>query len=100
MATQSCVAFNSTCTPKCWSISVFNSTQSTRAKSRGKWARDTTPASGCCVTLLVPGGERTSQYLAIYGDPVVRRIQLHLHAKVLVNQRVQLHPVHTCQESR
>ena len=50
--------------------------------------------------LLVPGGERTSQDFAISGDPVVRRTQLHLYAKVLVNQRVQLHPVHARQESR
>lgn len=50
--------------------------------------------------LLVPRGQRPSQDLPIYGDPGVRCPPLHLHAKMLVDQRVQLHPVHARQESR
>jgi len=49
--------------------------------------------------LLVPRGQRPSQHLPIYGDPIVMRTQLHLHAKMPVAQCVQLHPVHACQES-
>jgi len=49
--------------------------------------------------LLVPRGPRPSQHLPIYGDPVVRRTPLHLHAKMLVDQCVQLYPIHACQES-
>jgi len=49
--------------------------------------------------LLVPRGQRPSQHLPIYGDPIVMRTQLHLHAKMPVDQCVQLHPVHACQES-